>query len=154
MIIEQKDLLNVELDPIPVRAGCFGGPCACMGTCHEIVGMIDRKKYHEFMSTFKTEEQFLQETMVPHKEEKNTINNRSIKTIYISFPSDGGVKYKILARLKLLFNFEKVSLLENILSTYSFDENNKFFDKMCTNWKELEALLKEYNVKYDLFYSK
>ena len=44
--IEKSDLENLELDPLPIRRGCFG-ECACIGTCLDVVGYISRVDYEQ-----------------------------------------------------------------------------------------------------------
>ena len=44
--IEKSDLENMELDPLPIRRGCFG-ECACIGTCLDVVGYISRVDYEQ-----------------------------------------------------------------------------------------------------------
>lgn len=58
--IDKKDLENKELISLPIRRGCKG-PCACLGTCMNIVGYIDRTEYEEFMKNYKTLDNFLSE---------------------------------------------------------------------------------------------
>ncbi len=58
--IDKSDLENNELQTLPIRRGCFG-MCACLGTCQNIVGYIDRIEYEEFMRTFITLDKFLSE---------------------------------------------------------------------------------------------
>jgi hypothetical protein len=60
--IEKSDLDNKELKNLPIRRGCnnvFG--CACLGICKNIEGYIDRKDYEDFISNFKSVEDFLDE---------------------------------------------------------------------------------------------
>jgi hypothetical protein len=60
--IEKSDLDNKELKNLPIRRGCnnvFG--CACLGICKNIEGYVVRKDYEDFISNFKSEEDFLNE---------------------------------------------------------------------------------------------
>ena len=56
--IEKSDLENLELQSLPIRRGC-SGLCACLGTCKNIEGYIDRKEYDDFMKNFITLDVFL-----------------------------------------------------------------------------------------------
>lgn len=57
--IDKSDLENKELQRLPIRKGCYGGPCACLGICQDIVGYVDRIEYEEFISNLVTVEEFL-----------------------------------------------------------------------------------------------
>lgn len=67
--IEKSDLENIELQSLPIRRGC-SGPCACLGTCKNIEGYIDRKEYEEFMKNFITLDDFLSKKCKEEKIEK------------------------------------------------------------------------------------
>jgi len=57
--IDKSDLANTELQSLPIRRGCYGGPCACLGTCKNIEGYVDRGEYEEFVSSMVTINDFL-----------------------------------------------------------------------------------------------
>jgi len=65
--VDPKDLENENNHFLPVRNGCgaahFGG-CGCMGTCFNVVGLIERDKYEKFIKNFKTVEDFLAENLI------------------------------------------------------------------------------------------
>jgi len=68
--IEKSDLENKDLQILPIRRGCYGGPCACLGVCKNIEGYIDRKEYEEFIEKFVSLDRFLSEKC----NRKNNIN--------------------------------------------------------------------------------
>lgn len=53
--IEQSDIKNKDLKLLPIRRGC-SGLCACMGTCLNIVGYIERVKYDKLINENKLED--------------------------------------------------------------------------------------------------
>lgn len=57
--IDKTDLDNGDLNLLPIRKGCSGGPCACLGTCRNIVGYVDRNEYEEFIRNYVTLDNFL-----------------------------------------------------------------------------------------------
>jgi len=67
--IEKSDLENLELKSLPIRRGC-SGPCGCLGTCKNIEGYIDRKEYEDFMKTFITLNDFLNQKCKEEKKEE------------------------------------------------------------------------------------
>jgi hypothetical protein len=58
--IDKKDLENRELTLLPIRRGC-GGFCACLGTCMQIAGYVERADYDAFMKTYVSLEDFLKD---------------------------------------------------------------------------------------------
>jgi len=56
--IDKSDLENKELQSLSIRRGC-SGVCACIGTCQNIVGYVDRIEYEEFISNMVTINDFL-----------------------------------------------------------------------------------------------
>lgn len=58
--VEIVDLMNKELEELPIRRGCYGGPCACLGTCTNIEGYIPRNVYENFMNYQITLEELLE----------------------------------------------------------------------------------------------
>lgn len=59
MRIDNIDLKNKNLDILPIRQGCLSNACACIGTCQNVVGYIDRIEYEEFMKTIPSINEFL-----------------------------------------------------------------------------------------------
>ena len=59
--IQKSDLENKELEKLPIRRGCYIHLCACIGTCINIVGYVDREEYETFIKNFKSFEDFLNE---------------------------------------------------------------------------------------------
>ena len=45
--VDQKDLDNPNLDMLPIRNGCSGGPCACSGYCQRIQGFVKRDAWEK-----------------------------------------------------------------------------------------------------------
>lgn len=50
--IYKSDIENLELKSLPIRRGCNAGSmgCACIGSCKEIVGYIDRDCADEILA--------------------------------------------------------------------------------------------------------
>ncbi len=64
MNIDKKDF-EARLNPLPVRKGCGAyGPCACTGSCSEIIGFIDFEIYEVFKKNYVSEEDFLNANIV------------------------------------------------------------------------------------------
>lgn len=63
MIVSKEDL-DSDINPLPVRKGCWGGPCACTGTCQKVVGEIERNRYTEFIKNYISPEEWLEQNMV------------------------------------------------------------------------------------------
>ena len=63
--IDYSDLENKNLDILPIRRGCSAGKCACLGTCLQVVGYIDRKEYEEFVKTIPSMDEFLSMKVKP-----------------------------------------------------------------------------------------
>lgn len=57
--IEKSDLANKELTSLPIRRGCSGA-CACLGTCRQIIGHVDRHEYEEFINNHMSIDKFLE----------------------------------------------------------------------------------------------
>ena len=45
MIVNDRDL-ELDIQHVPVRRGCNAwGGCACMGTCNNIIGFVNKDEY-------------------------------------------------------------------------------------------------------------
>jgi hypothetical protein len=66
MIVLKEDYDNYDgVNLLPVRRGCGGGPCACMGTCKTIIGYIDYDVYNSFMNKYTSEREFIESNFRP-----------------------------------------------------------------------------------------
>ena len=52
--VQKSDLENKELEKLPIRRGCYTHLCACIGTCINIVGYVDREEYETLIKNFKS----------------------------------------------------------------------------------------------------
>lgn len=56
--VDQSDLENKEITELRIRRGC-NNICACLGTCYQVVGHINRAEYEEFIKNYVSLEDFL-----------------------------------------------------------------------------------------------
>ena len=52
--VDGSDISNIEMQTLPIRAGCSSGGCGCTGRCREIVGEISRQDYEKTINVVKT----------------------------------------------------------------------------------------------------
>ena len=52
--VDESDISNIEMQTLPIRAGCSSGGCGCTGRCREIVGEISRQDYEKTINVVKT----------------------------------------------------------------------------------------------------
>jgi hypothetical protein len=122
-----KDDADDGLDPLPVRKGCWGGPCACSGSCLEIIGEVPRKEYLDFVDKFISVEDWIKKNM-----KKKDPPSRSEKEYTIHLRTNPTIRTK-LAEKKLGFKWNpdthKIKGIENLA---------KFFNDYCAIDKDAE----------------
>ena len=67
--ILNEDFINpefIEKDEIPVRIGCLkgGGPCECDGSCDKIIGKISMSKYLDFLESYVSPEEWVNQNTI------------------------------------------------------------------------------------------
>lgn len=157
MQVDQKDYI-LRSNPLPIKRGCFGGPCACTGRCEEVIGYIDFEVYDVFKRNYEAELDFLERNIILKEEDETVICpggyykitfNTNLKPTYIK---DKLVvnKYLILNKLKKLF-MEKNIIFPLSCIGREVKLNDPDFNFIHNNRKLLKQMVEEYGGSFVAF---
>jgi len=141
MKIDDKDIED-GVRPLPVRRGCGAwGPCACTGKCKQIIGYIDYDLYTYFLSNYVSQEEFVD----MHMKAVEKTEPQEVEPISFEMHLPPGEMVIRLSEIKRHFVDSDRPFVLTAFGKRITKENQREFQFIKENRKELEELLKKHN---------